>query len=96
MCGCADLSDALVECAATHCRSLQSLKMAHCLFTNRSLQALCACDMALEELVVGRARSATTAENRINGRSVCLLKEAGSARSLKHLVLRCALYAPPP
>ena len=94
VCGCADLTDALVESAAAHCRSLRSLKMAHCLFSNRALEALSACDMALEELVVGRARSATTAENRINGTSVGLLLEAGSARALKHLVLRCALCVP--
>ena len=46
------------------------------------------------ELVVGRARSATAAENRMNGASIRLLIEAGSGRSLKHLVLRSADLTP--
>ena len=47
VCGNADLSDALVESAATNCLALKSLKMAHCLFSNRALEALCASDMGL-------------------------------------------------
>jgi hypothetical protein len=47
VCGNADLSDDLVERVASDCLALKSLKMAHCLFSNRALEALCASDMGL-------------------------------------------------
>ena len=53
VCGNADLSDDLVERVASDCLALKSLKMAHCLFSNRALEALCASDMGLVCVCVG-------------------------------------------
>ena len=89
VCGCADLTDEFVMFAAANCERLAALKVAHCGFSNRSLSALSQHDRALEELVVGRARSAVPCkEQRINGRSLELLFEAGSAARLRYKILR--------
>ena len=84
VCGCADLTDEFVIFAAANCEGLAALKVAHCGFSNQSLAALALHDKALVELVVGRARSAVQCKDQgINGRSVELLVEAGSAARLR-------------
>jgi hypothetical protein len=48
--------------------SLSLSQVAHCLLTNRGLEGLVQHDIALKELVLGRARSAALPAERINGR----------------------------